>query len=334
MNQDPVKVDRVEWLRLFPGLSLLQAAGLGFRMRILLPAALCLLVFTARLNIAEILIDVAYSPQQLWIGFGSAAYALPEPVEAVAIGATQFLVSGVLNNPWEFVSVFWSAFVLMAFGVAMSRSAATEYCIHSRTGVFEALRFSVQHFTASLVSTGVAAGIVMLPLLFISAAAWVMESTTIGSWLVVISWPAVFVGGLLSVTVTIVCLIGWLLSLAAIGTDQCSGADALSRGINYVLSHKLWTTFYFLSVVIISGVAAQLADWLIEAGTTVVHARIDQNAVDSSTICSAWMVTIQQVPRAVHLGVFISGITIMYVLLRKTEDGVHRREIDGAVAGT
>ena len=32
-----------------------------------------------------------------------------------------------------------------------------------------------------------------------------------------------------------------MLSLAAVATDDCVGADALSRGINYVLSHKLKT---------------------------------------------------------------------------------------------
>ena len=334
MNHDPVKVNRVEWLRLFPGLSLLQAARLGFRVRVLVPACLCLLVFAARRNIADIVFDVAPPPQQLWIVFGTEAQPLPGPIEAVVIGATRFLAWGILNNPWEFVSVIWSGFVLMAFGVAVSRSAATEFCIHSRTGVFAAMRFSFQHFTAALVSTLLAASLVIASLLIIFIAGWVMDFGSAGAWLVAISWPVIFLSGVLSVVVTIVCLIGWMLSLAAIGTDQCSGADALSRGINYVLSHKLWTTLYMLAVVVVSSVATRLAHWFIEAGTSVVYARVDQNEVDSSTVFSLWMAAIQQLPHAVHLGVFLSGMTIMYVLLRETEDGVDLREIDGAVART
>jgi hypothetical protein len=331
VNQDPVKVNRVEWLRLFPGLSLLQAVRLGFRLRVLVPACLCLFVFAARQNIAEILWDIAPSPQQLWITYGIAEQPLPGPVEAVVIGATRILASGILNNPFEFVSVIWSGLVLTVFGIAVSRSVATEYCIRSRTGVFSAMRFSFRHFTAGLVSTVLAASIVVAPLLVVSIAGWVMNFGAAGAWLVAICWPVVFLFGMLSIVVTIVCLIGWMLSLAAIGTDQCSGADALSRGINYVLSHKLLTTVYLMAVVVVSNVATHIAHWLIQASTSVVFSRIDHNHGTSPSVLSDWMSAIQQLPHAVHLGVFLSGITIMYVLLRETEDGVHLREIDGAV---
>ena len=337
MNQDPVKVDRVEWLRLFPGLSLLQAARLGFRVRVLVPACLCLMVFAARQEIAEILWDFSPSPHQFRIAYvlhEIGAPPLPGPVEAVVTGATRILASGIFDNPWEFVSVIWSGLVLTVFGVAIGRSAATEYCIRSRTGVFAAMRFTFRHFTAGMVSTVLAASIVMAPLLVVSIAGWVMNFGSAGAWLVAICWPVVFLFGMLSVVVAMVCLIGWLLSLAAIGTDQCSGADALSRGINYVLSHKLLTTVYLVAVVVVSSVATRIADWLIQAGTSVAFSRIDHNHRTSPGVLSDWTSAIHQLPHAVHLGVFLSGITIMYVLLREIEDGVHLREIDGAVART
>ena len=334
VNQDPVKVDRVEWLRLFPGLSLLQAARLGFRVRVLVSASLCLMVFAARQNIAEVLGDFSPPPAQQWNVNGIGAQQLPRPVEAVVVGATQILAAGILNSRWEFVSVTWSGLVLTIFGIAVSRSAATEYCIHSRTGAFAAMQFSFRQFTAGLVSTVLAASIVLVPLLIVSVAGWVMNFGSAAAWLVEICWPVVFLFGTLSVVVTIVCLIGWMLSLAAIGTDQCSGADALSRGINYVLSHKLLTTVYLIAVVMVSSVATHLAQWLVESGISVTSAQIGQNAAGTSAILSVWMTSIQQIPHAVHLGVFLSGITIMYVLLRESEDGVHLREIDGAVART
>ncbi|MDG1897934.1 MAG: hypothetical protein P8J37_23785 [Fuerstiella sp.] len=334
MNQDPVKVDRVEWLRLFPGLSLLQAARLGFRVRVLVPACFCLMVFAARQNVAEILWDFSPPPDRLRIAYRIEEPVFPVPVKAVVTGASRILASGILNNPWEFVSVIWSGLVLTVFGIAVSRSAATEYCIHSRTGVFSAMRFSFKHFTAGLVSTVLAASIVMAPLLVVSIAGWVMNFGSAGAWLVAICWPIVFLFGMLSIVVTIMCLIGWMLSLAAIGTDQCSGADALSRGINYVLSHKLLTALYLVTVIVVSSAAARIADWLIKAGTSVVSSRIENNHGTSPGILTDWMTAIQQVPHAVHLGVFLSGVTIMYVLLRQAEDGVHLREIDGAVTRT
>ena len=155
----------------------------------------------------------------------------------------------------EVLSLIWGGLVLLTFGVAIARSAATEFCIHSRTGAVSALRFSFQHFTAGLVSTLLTAGIVAAPLLIVFVTGWMAEFVPVGSWLVVICWPILFLLGVVSVVATVVCLPGWMLSLAAIGTDQCSGADALSRGINYVLSHKLLTAFYLLVVVVVSNVS-------------------------------------------------------------------------------
>ncbi len=349
MNQDPVKVNRIEWFRLFPGLSLLHAARLGFRVRVLVPACLCLLVFAARQNIARTLVDnegfattidhqSAEATSFSWLSIIPGEHPLPAPIEEIVSGATQILFEGFFSNPWKILSVIWSGLVLLTFGIAVSRSAATEFCTHSRTGVFSALRFSFRHFRAGLVSTLLTAGIVVAPLLLLVIAGWLAEFVTAGSWLVAICWPVLFLLGVLSVVVTIVCLAGWMLSLAAIGTDQCSGADALSKGINYVLSHKLLTAVYLLVVVVISRVATLLAQWLIETSMLVVCGRItapfDHNDGTSATILAGWMTAIQQVPQAVHLGVFLSGTTIMYVLLRQTEDGVHLREIDGAVAHT
>jgi len=334
VNQDPVKVNRVEWFRLFPGLSLLQAARLGFRVRVLVPACLCLLVFAARPDSSRLPVDGAPTAPLIRI----AMQFLPEPVDAVVVGATLFLLSGIHNNATEILSFIWSGFVLVTFGVAVSRSAATEFCLHSRTGAFSAMHFSFRHFAAGLVSTLLTAGLISVPLLVISVAGWAAEFATAGSWLVAICWPLIFLFGLLSVVVTVVCIPGWMLSLAAIGTDQCSGADALSRGINYVLSHKLLTAVYLLVVVVLSNAATMLAQWLIDVSMLVVCGRVsesfDHNNEFLSGILSGWMSGVQQLPQAAQLGVFLSGITIMYVLLRETEDGVHLREIDGAVART
>ncbi|MCP4176126.1 MAG: hypothetical protein GY758_35750 [Fuerstiella sp.] len=328
----------MEWFRLFPGLSLLHAARLGFRVRVLVPACLCLLAFAARPDIARLFTDGAPATLRVWLGTPSGIQPLPDPLDAVVVGTTRFLLSGTFSNPREILSVIWSGLVLLTFGIAISRSAATEFCTHSRTGVFSALRFSFRHFAAGLVSTVLTAGIVIAPLLVLFVAGWGTGLATAGSWLVAVFWPVLFLLGLLSVVITIVCLTGWMLSLAAIGTDQCSGADALSKGINYVLSHKLLTAVYLLVVVVISHVATLLARWLIETSMLVVCGRVserlDHNDGTSSTILAGWMTAIQQVPQAVHLGVFLSGITITYVLLRQAEDGIHLREIDGAVAHT
>ncbi len=44
-----------------------------------------------------------------------------------------------------------------------------------------------------------------------------------------------------------------------------------------------------------------------------------------------WMLGMELVPHVAHFAVFMTGITILYVLLRQKEDGIDIQEIDGAV---
>ena len=105
-----------------------------------------------------------------------------------------------------------------------------------------------------------------------------------------------------------------------------------------MLSHKLLTACYLLVVVLVSNLATLLAQWLVDVSMLVVCGRVSGSIGHSneipSTILTGWMTAVQQIPQAVHLGVFLSGITIVYVLLRETEDAVHLREIDGTVTRT
>ena len=135
--------------------------------------------------------------------------------------------------------------------------------------------------------------------------------------------------------------IGWSVSIGAIGTDDCDGADALSRGVNYFLSHKL-VTFCYLHLIVLASVVAKLFGWVLWLGSSsLLDARMPQVAAQlrtpttpTTTLGTALLHrthdALQHLPDCFQLAAFLSGLTLMYVLLRQKEDAVNITEIDGS----
>ena len=357
MNQDPVSVDRVNWLRLFPGLHLLKAARMGCRLRILIPVYLAMLcslngpqievrdqgltydVLTlANSRHLEPVSDVPASP--------SVALSLPAPL-AVAVTAASKLVLGKDSATWNCVGVLaWNLLLLSVFGVAIARATATEFCTGMRTGGIASLRFSVERLPAILLSAGIATGIVAVTLIPIAVASVFDDQSFTGAAIVMFVWVLLCLTAVLSVLAAIVCGLGWLLSIGAVGTDQCSGSDALSRGISYVLSHKLRTGWYLFVVATVSAFAKMLTAFVVSMSMTLIQSwlPISYGKTEFASVIATGFPPnvdlllapnsfILLLPSAVHFGAFLSGITIMYILLREAEDAVQMREIDGAKSG-
>ncbi|MEZ6133052.1 MAG: hypothetical protein R3C59_30650 [Planctomycetaceae bacterium] len=351
MNQDPVTVTNVDWLKLLPWLNLWHAARMGFRLRILLPACLLLLCSLAGPQIEHQphsvmsdLLPSATKPLERTsldlnrIGFESFV-RLPRPVAVAVRGGSELAVG---REPRWFQAcsvVVWNVLLIGLFGVAIARSTATEFCDGSRTGGIAALRFTIRHLSALFLSTAIAAFLVAIPLLPLLAMAWITKTLVIGTvGYTVFGIPATIAAAALLLA-AVVCPLGWLLSIGAIGTDQCSGSDALSRGISYVLSHKVATCWHLLMLIVVAGVARLLAIGGVIGAASVLLARFPGHAdtipgiaspdsADYSPIPAVWTYLLH-LPDIVHLGTFLSGLTIMYLLLRQAEDAVQLREIDG-----
>ena len=133
----------------------------------------------------------------------------------------------------------------------------------------------------------------------------------------------------LTVVASIVCAIAWLLSLGAIGTDQCAGSDAMSRGISYVLSHKVYSAAVCFASILISSFAMLLTQWGITTGLALVESTIRESGSVASELKDFSTVLLIVFPNAVQLGVLLSAMTIAYLLLRQKEDAIHLQELDG-----
>lgn len=364
MNQDAVRTNRIEWLRVVPELHLLRSVGFGFRVRVLLPAfflftccwgglvSVCSLLDASVPEADLATVDVvrtfpwnALRPEPIQSnGVKSRAPSVPEvswlapaPIVTVTESLSR-LVTGSQHFDRDLLVVAWCAIVMALFATAIGRSTATGFCTETRTGPFAAMMHSCRHLRATAISTALAAFLITAPLLLLKLTAWLATFKSVG-WMIMISWPVVVLISIAAILTTLVVSIGWLLSLAAVATDECTGTDALSRGINYVLSHKTRTAIHFLTVLVLAGIAQWIAAGIVHAGVSTLHtrfpefmpvtARLKSPDEMAETLHYWWHVALLVLPQVVRLGVFFSGTTLIYILLRQKEDGVRLRELDG-----
>jgi len=360
MNQDPVRINQVHWTRVFPILRLLEAASLGCGFTALLLAFVGLVVSWAGsglLNRAlsdgtitavcefpwpeyarvEGVLAGDIGPREAWL----TTKVFPSAVGSLSVSAARVCFEGqtsipivsygpVSSTPWllSLDLMVWNALVLCFFGTAIARTVATQFCRQTRTGVFGALKFAGGGLRHSLLSTGLIILFLAIfrGLLFIADV--VSQWGAVGQLAASLMWGFIVLTVIALVLMLVLGGVAWLLSLAAIGTDRCSGAEGLSRSISYVLSHRLWTACGFVIVTAVALLVRWLLELLVAVGVNGLPAQLRGGPSDG--LRRGWMFAIELIPHAAHLSVFLAGITILYVLLRQKEDGISTEEIDGA----
>lgn len=363
MNQDPVAVARIDWLRIFPSLNLVRAARLGFRVRVIAPSFLLLLLMWGGQHLicltsaSDELIDCGkggWQPRPLLASYSEQLFSGPSMPESGQAAAPQFtfdsdlfpipvwLAIGTLRSILISRSDFghsatafvWVILATAVCGTAVARSVATDFCTQTRTGAFSAVKFSAAHWRAYLLATCLTCFLIGLPFALLRAVAWLVSFTDIGQVLAAVCWPLIYLLAFCSILTSAIVGMGWLLSLSAIGTDRCSGADALSRGINYVLSHKLKTVGYLTWVLLTGVVCRVLTQEILHATSAVLEPLFGPaSGATAELMSNSWTEVIHLLPSAIQTAVFLAGSTLIYILLRQAEDAVHLRELDGGRTG-
>lgn len=336
-NIDPVGVNRIDWFRVAPVLQILKASGNAFRIRILVPCLLLLIV-----------VSIGYARfHRSVLPFLSRFDPTPSPMDVLLPATSRFLLPAPLNflMQWpplveydQLLSDTGRLLLLLAFttliAVAVSRSTSQDFCARSRTGVFSSCRFSLENCLAGLGATGLVTAILLAmslpPLVFqwsVSGDGWLKSIAML------FSVPLAIYGLVAAFSVYVV-LGAWLLSLAAIGTDRCGAADAVSRSISYLLTHKLIAAAYFYVAIVVSLLTRLVAALIVQQSLAtnpdfeVLSAKRNVPTVaNASALAAHWLLS--ALPVIVQLGTFLSATTIIYVLLRQKVDGIDLDEVDG-----
>lgn len=354
MNADAVTVDRVQLEQVFPCLRLLRSGRIACGFQVLLPSLLAVLLSdgleTAFGPAVESAVTVpgtisdsggAALPAQPAVAAlapplpaeaGGPAEApvtaairsccgfIPQPVRQLAADLDGWLRQGLLSNGQRWLRVVWNLMVLCLAGGSVSYACARSFSRQQRAGTLNSVRQAIRSGRAWLLSVVLAAVLLLFPWLLLAGCSGLIRLTGMATWLPDLTAAAVWSCGFLCAATAVVVGAGWLLGIAAVMADGCTGSDALSRGINYVLSHPLRSGGYAVVVLLSTGGFAELLSLLADYAVKLGDATAAVEMARLQTISSLLV-------RSYAFAVFFCGVTIAHLLLREREDAVVLAEL-------
>ena len=321
MNEDGVRVTRIDWLTAIPSLRLLEAFRLGVSLCVLVPVLLLMFLAWGSTQLLGEKSDQLRGRNPGRGLLNVSDFQLPEYLDVINESLALVATGNASQTSSGAASLGLWMLMLGFCGVAAIRSAGCRFCKGTACGMSASLRFSLESWKAILVSALLSW--VLLGFLSMAMRIVFWAGTTTNVWIMAMA-PLMYVVG---------CAVlgsGWLLSLAAIGIDRCDGAEALSRGISYVLSRWLRVVFYSIVFCVILMVCDPAVRWLADQACTLassLYRNPDPLIQDEFRI--SVRSTLGRFGELIRLSIFLCEIAIAYVLLRNVEDGVSLREIDG-----
>ena len=320
MNEDGVRVTRIDWLTAIPSLRLLEAIRLGVSLRVFVPVLLLMFLAWGPTQLLGEKSDQmrGRNPERGLLNVSDCE--LPEYLDVIN-ESLSLVATGNASQSSSGAAALGLWMLMLGFcGVAAIRSAGCRFCTGTACGMSASLRFSVESGKAILVSallSWILLGFLCVALRILS---WAGTTTHVS---------ITAIASLMYIVGCAVLGIGWLLALAAIAIDRCDGAEALSRGISYVLSRWLRVVFYAIGFCVILMVCDLAVRWLADHAYALASSRYgnpDPLIRDEFRI-AVWS-TLDRFGELIRLSIFLCEIAIAYVLLRNVEDGVSLREID------
>ncbi len=233
---------------------------------------------------------------------------------------------------YEWTVLLWTLLVWGLVGGAICRLAALQFARHESRGIRYALRFSSRQGLSYLIGpllplTGIGCLAAVNAVLGLIVA-FLNSLTGVGWWSILLT---------VSVAVSYVMLlllmglgIGWPLMIAAISTEDSDGFDGLSRSFSF-LWDRPWhaagltacgTVLFLLGrMALVVGVEAlvMLESWSVRLALPE-SLRLDLSVSPITTACMS-------IIAAFGPSFFFSAVTIIYFLLRQSDDGTPLTEV-------
>ena len=251
--------------------------------------------------------------------------------------------------------LFWALLVWAIFGGAITRMAAVQFARNEKIGLTEAFQFSwgkfLPYVSAPLLAV---AGIGMFWVLCLFGGL-IGRIPFIGEILVGALWGLPLVLGFVMSLILMGVAVGWPLMYAAVSTEGSDAFDGFSRAYSFVYSrpwHYLWfaiVVMAFGSVVcffvsMVAGLLVHLAEWSVAAGMGPEHVgklfhaapkliggtRLmaeTTNASLASFLTGIWLRAVALLVVGFVYSYFWSASTIMYFLLRQSDDNTDLDEV-------
>ena len=319
MNKDAVRVNQIDLQAVFPSIRLLESLRAAWSIPCLIVAALVYAGFKidvgASVNNESLDLTATLSP------FVSATMAkLIFNIEAIFVyGNTRGLA---------LVTTLFVRMLCLGFAaVGIARFAALLVNRHERSGILRTIRFMAGSWKPIVVSTCLTMAIGLIALLLFRIAGylstWGSQGPDAASVLNIAYW--LYSLGTLIALYTL--LTGWLLGLSAIAVDRVDGAEALSRGVSYVLSRFRRTSCFLILIGLIANIAGQVTSWAVTVSGSIARRSISQSSQVLPPLSEGFESFRTCLVECVQLSTFCCGLALAYLILRQMTDNVDLREI-------
>ena len=256
------------------------------------------------------------------------------------------------NLSWAGSAVAWTRLLWLLlvwglFGGAITRIAAVQFARDQNIGLVPALKFAVSRYLSFVSAPLVAVGFLGVLWLMCVAAGLLARIPAVGDVLLGLLWIVPLLLGLGMALILIGGVPGWPLMYATISTEDSDAFDGFSRSYSYVYSkpwHYLWyaiVAMIYGSVVIffvitVASLVSYLAFWAVSTGggfKGIVNIPEDVptfltwlNQFSSNSVgellSMLWMQFWAVLVHGFVYSYFWTSVTIMYFLLRQSEDAV------------
>lgn len=319
MNKDAVRVDQIDLPTVFPTLRLLDSLRVAWSMTCLIAAALVSAGFQIQrpttvqknpLGLVSILLEM-----------------LPTIPSQLTAHLTTLAISDGGLRMWITLMIRLTCIGFCA--TAIARCTAMTVTRNERLGVIATARCGLQRWKPIIVSTSLVLTIgfmiwasfrlVGLISLWVSGSAETALVPGIGLWIY----------STLMLIAAAVLLTGWLIGLSAIAVDDVDGAEALSRGISYVLSRFRRTISYAILILLLAELAGRVTRMSLTFSAEIAFRSISTTA-ELTSKTPPWFEGVRAFGvDCVELSVICCGLAIVYLILRRVVDNVELREIAG-----
>lgn len=319
MNKDAVRVNQIDLPTVFPSMRLLEALRVGWSIPCLFAAAVVFagfqMDFGTSFKDGPLDVTTAVSP--------IVPMTIAKGIHSVEVCVVHGSNSGLI----EFVLLF-IRMAFFAFGaVAIARCTVQVVNRNERSGVIRLFQYCGKSWKPIVISTLLAAAIGLLGLfcfrvvgrmvLWSSGSSGEVSVPNIFFWLC----SFVYLIGLY------ILMAGWLLGLSAIAIDGVDGAEALSRGISYVLSRFRRTTCFLIIIHLIAKLSGHVTWWSVTLSGKLAFRSISESPQTQPHFSAGFDSFRFFIVECIHLSSVCCGLAIAYLILRQLIDNVDMREI-------
>ena len=307
-------IRRIDWMELTPVVMLLRVFNIALGIRVLL-LALIGLKLTIMLNyLAGISFLNAELAEQ--IRKGEPQYFLNLPVDLLYSGVLDTTLS-VWENPKLF---FWYPGVLLVWvfcGGMICRIVAMRLTVNEDESWANLFRFLYKRGVSFVSAPSIVLIGILCCFLPVKIADWLLTLPFL-NYAVAVLFPIPFVFACLTIFLSLVFAVGFMLLFAAVSTDGSDGFDAVSRMFAYVCQRPLHYIVYWLCCAILGYLGFLLIQFLTFSAIQLTWRTLFVEQEMSMVIF--WANLFTTIPLAYWFAWFWTSSVAIYILLRRSVD--------------